>query len=303
MSVFVSNSVTLGYGSTPTTQTFTALFADDESFEIVSLPKMRLDWNLLENIIGYRKLYLVRIQQITAIQRNYLYNFIQSSTQTVTINGVEHSVKLRGQELMLDLIGGYIGNVGLTMEFEDDTITVPSQTFTAGITTLSAGYASTATGSGTVVTLVCNYGSGDTKRVFRVNTVHAFKADILDKRWEYIDKNRGVKRLGYRLNFFIDFGNFGLGQTQSQLQDDRNWLREFVLAPTKRVEVFDQYVGDVVNDFDEVRYSYLNNSIYGKTVQLGFKQQGLQTNLPVSPSGIFILDSETQGTLDHNILG
>lgn len=303
MSAYVSNSVILGYGSSPTYLTLDALFADDESFEIVSLPKKRLDWTLLENIIGYRRIYTIRVQQITASNRNYLYYFIQSETQTVTINGSSHNVKLRDSELMLDLLDGYIGNVGLTMEFEDETITVPTQTFTAGITTSSAGYSSTASGSGTIVTLVMNYGSGDTKRIFRVNTVTALKADILDRRWEYIDKNRGVKKLGYRLNFFIDFGGFGLGQTQAQLQDDRDWIKEFVLAPSKRIEVFDQYLGDVVNDFDEVRYGYIGGSIYHKTVQLNFKQQGLQTNLPVNPSGAFILDSSTLGTLDNNILG
>lgn len=303
MSAYVSNSVILSYGSTPTTQTLTALFADDESFEIVSLPKKRLDWTLLENIIGYRNIYTIRVQQITSAQRNFLYNFIQSSLQQVTINGTQHTVKLRDSELMLSLLDGYIGNVGLTMEFEDDVITVPSSSYSATPFTYSAGYSSTASGSGTIVTLTMNYGSGDIKRVFRVDTVYAYRADILDKRWEYIDRNRGVKRLGYRLNFDIDFGGFGLGQTQAQLQDDRTWLKEFVLAPTKRIEVFDQYVGDVVNDFDEVRYGYLGGLIYHKTVRLNFKQQRLQTNLPVSPSGVFILDSTTQGTLDNNILG
>lgn len=299
MSVFVSNSVVLRYGGS--SATFTALSADDESYEIVSLPKKRLDWTLLENILGYRNIYTLRVQQITSTQRNFLYNFIQSADQYVTINGVEHSVFMRDEQLVLDLLDGYIGNVVLTMEFEDKTLTANSTpSRTQGITTSSAGYSSTMNATGTGVLLIYNYGSGDTKRLFRVNSVSAYKADVLDKRWEYIDRNKGIKRLGYRLNFDVDFGNFGYGQTQAQLQDDRDWLKEFVLAPTKRIEVYNQYVGNVVNDFDSVTYSYIGGSIYGKTTRLNFKQRELQTNLPVAPSSQFTLNNDV---LDAKVLG
>ena len=303
MSEFVSNSVVLTYGVTAST--FTALFAEDENFEIVSIPKQRLDWVILENIVGHRNIYNVRIQSITTTQRDFLYNYIQSDDQYVTINGTLRTVYLRDKELMLDLLDGYIENVVLNMEFEDRTITRPAINVsrTQGITTSSAGYASTASGKGTVVTMIYNYGSGDTKRIFRVDMVKSYKADILDHRWNYVDRNNGYKRLGYRLNFTIDFGGWGLGQTQTQLFDDRTWLKEFITAPTKRIEVFDQYIGDVVNDFSEVRFTYIGNNIYNKTLQLNWKAQALATNLPVSPSGQFILDSETLGTLDSNILG
>lgn len=302
MSVFVSNSVVLRYAST--SMTFDALFADDENYEIISLPKKRIDWMLLENIIGYRTIFNVRLHMVSQAQRAFLYNFIQSSDQYVTINGVETSVFLRDDTLALDMVDGYIGNISLELEFEAKSITrITSATQAVGTTSASAGYKSTASGVGTVVTLAMNYGDGDVKRVFRVNSVLSYKADILDKRWTYIDKNNGVRRLGYRLNFEIDFGVFGFGQTQVQLQEDRDWIKEFVLAPSKRIEVFDQYLGDVINDFDNVQYDLIGGIIYNKSLKLSFKQQGLQTNLPVAPSSVFILDSETQGTLDHNILG
>jgi len=297
MSEFVSNSVVLTYGAT--SSTFTALSAEDENYEIVSIPQQLIDWSLVENIVGHRNIYTVRIQSITSAQRLFLYAFIQSSDQYVTINGNLYTVYLRDPALMLDLLDGYIGNVVLTMEFEDRTITRPSTpSRTQGITTSSVGYSSTASGSGTIVTMIYNYGSGDTKRIFRVDTVQCFKADILDKRWQYVDRNNGYKRLGYRLNFDIDFGGWGLGQSQTQLLDDRAWLKEFVLAPTKRIEVFDQYLGDVVNDFGDVRWGYKHNIIYNKTIRLNFKAQSLATNMPLSPSGQFILDSSTQGILD-----
>lgn len=305
MSVFVSNSVTLTYGQT--SQVFTALIADDESYEIIRLLKERIDKTLLETIVGYRNIYNIRIQSVTASQRLFLYQFIQSDSQKVTINGVEHDVNLRDGQLMLDLLGGYIGNVVLTMELEDKVLTVPSEPARSqGVTTASAGYGNTSSGSGTIVTLFYNYGKDSrdvTGRTFRVNRVDSYKADIIDKRWNYVDFNNGYKRLGYRLNFFIDFGGFGLGQTQAQLQDDRDWLKEFVLAPYKYIEVYGQYIGGVVNDFDDVRYSYIGGSIYGKTTALNFKQKSLMTNNPVSPESQFILDSPTQGILDQNVLG
>ena len=303
MSANFSNSVVLQYGAV--SLTLTVLFAEDDNFEIVSLPKKRLDWALLENIVGYRFLYNIRVQQITEAQRDFLYNFIQSDDQSITINGISHDVFLRDSELMLDLLDGYIGNVTLEMEFEDKLLTVPTVNGdrNVGMTDGSIGYSGVLTGAGTVVTLMYDYGTGWYGRRMRVNSVHSYKADILDHRWQYIDKNNGYRRLGYRLNFSIDFGGFGLGQSQASLQDDRDFIREFVCAPTKRIEVFGQYASNVVNDFSEVRYSYLSNIIYGKTLQLNFKSAELMNNLPVKPETQFILDSPTSGTLDHNILG
>jgi len=299
MSVFVSNSVTLTYGST--SQAFTALFADDDNFEIDSLMKERLDKTLLETIKGYRDLYSVRIQNITSAQRLFLYQFIQSEDQSITIFGNTLDVNLRDRELNLDLLDGYIDNIVLTMQFEDRLITVPTTpSRSQGVTTGSAGYSSIASGSGTVVTLFYDYGSGNTGRTFRVNRVTSYKAEILQKTWKYLDSNNGYKKLGYRLLFDIDFGGFGLGQTQAQLQDDRDWLKEFVLAPTKRIEVYSQYFADVVNDFNEVQYGYIGNSIYGKTVQLGFKAKDLATNAPFAPTDQAIFDFVLT---DQTILG
>ena len=303
MAIFVSNSVTLEYGST--SQAFTALSCDDESFEIVSLPKERLDKTLLENIIGYRNIYNIRVQQITSAQRNFLYNFIQSDDQAVTINGVSHDVNLRDADLMLDLLDGYIDNVVLTMEFEDRAIVSQFDFFanfvsrTQGVTDNSAGYSSVGNTVGTDVILTYNYFGTDTGRRFRINSINFYKANIIDKRWEYVDRNRGFKRLGYRLLYDIDFGNFGLGQTQAQLADDRAFLKEFVLAPNKYISGNTVYLNNVVNDFDEVRYSFIG-SPYSKTTRLQFKAQSLATNIPTTTT--FIMDSG-QGILDTNTLG
>jgi len=299
MSVFVSHSVVLTYGST--SETFNALFADDEDYEIIRLLKDRIDRTILETIIGYRNIYRIRIQGITSAQRLFLYQFVQSSSQSVTINGSSHNVNLRDTQLHLSYLSGYVGNVELTMEFEDATLTrVTTPSRYQGTTTSSVGYTSTATGVGTVVTLFYDYGSGNTGRTFRVNSVIGIGADIVDKRWEYIDHNNGYKRLGYRLNFEIDFGGFGLGQTQAQLLDDRTWLKEFVLAPSKRVEVYGQYFADVANDFDEVRYGHIGNNIYNKTIQLGFKSKMISGLAPLDPADQLIFDFVLT---DENILG
>jgi hypothetical protein len=310
---YVSNIVTLTYGAI--TEQFTALYANDEDYEIISLPNKRLDWTLLENITGHRNIYTVKIQQITSAQRNFLYKYIQSDDQNVTINGVSHSVYLRDGSLLLNLLDGYIDNVVLDMEFEDKTLTrqtVPARA--QGYVTLSAGYNSISDNTvGTRVQLNYNYGQGVTSRNFAVNGINFYRADILDKRWEYVDKNRGIRRLGYRLNYDIDFGGFGLGQTQSQLQDDRDFIKEFVLAPYKYISGKGVYLGEIVNSFQEVRYSLIGNSIYDKTTKLSFKSKSLITNVPTvtlekdnpdpTSSTQFILDDNTFGRLDHNVLG
>lgn len=302
MSAYSTNSVTLAYGAT--SQTFAALFADDENYELIRLVKQRIDWTILETILGFRNLYNVRIQSITSAQRDFLYQFIQSSAQSVTINGSSHDVFLRDERMILDLLGGYIGNLVLNLEFEDQTLTVPSTpSRSQGVTTGSAGYSNTTPGSGSIVTLYYDYGSGRTGRTFRVNRVDSFSADILDKRWMYVDYNNGYKRLGYRSIVNIDFGGFGLGQTQSQLADDRAWIKEFILAPSKSIEVFGQYQCEVVNDFDGVKYGYIGGNIYNKTVSLRFKARNLSTNNPLASATQFILDSPTSGILDSNVLG
>jgi hypothetical protein len=285
---------------------FTALLTEDENFEIVSTPKKRLDWTLIENIWGYRKIYAIRVQQITEADRDFLFGFIQSVTQYITINGVSTiEVYLRDKELLLDLLNGYSGNLVLNMEFEDRALTVIAEPArTSGVTTSSVGYKSAT--EGVTVTLGYNYGKDGkdiTKRVFRVKSVSSNKADIEDIRWEYIDKNNGYKRLGFRLNFEIDFGTFGISQSQTELFDDRTWIKEFILAPSKRIEVFGQYIADVVNDFDVVEWSYNGGNIFSRTIKLNFKQRFLGTGQPLKPEEQFILDSPTSGILNSNTLG
>jgi hypothetical protein len=292
MSVFVSNSVTLIIPTPYEQQVFNALFAEDDNFDIISLPKQRIDWALLENIVGYRNVYNVKFHLITTAQKNFLYRFIQSESQQIIINGTTHTVKLRDSELALELLDGFIGNIGLELEFEDDTLTVYEYGLQSweGFATNSAGYFASGS-TGTVVTLKYNYGDLDTQRKFRVNSVYSCKSDILDKRWEYLDKNNGVHRLGYRRTVEIDFGCFGLGHTPTSSQEDRDWIKSFILAPNKQIDVTGEYVTGVVNDFNEVRYSYVGNNIYNKTLQLSFKQKQLQTNLPVESADRFTIGS------------
>jgi hypothetical protein len=304
MAIFIDNTVWLGYvnGVESEALSFSALYANDEDFEIISIPKVLINWTIKENIIGYRNIYKIRIQNITYAQRTFLYKFIQAAIQSITMNDESHFVKCRDKELNLDLLDNYIGNLVLEMELEDASITnVPTPTFPQGMTSNSYGYSSPSE-LGTTVLLSYNYGSGDTKRFFRVNKITTYKAEILDKRWKYVDYNNGYKRLGFRLMFDIDFGGFGLGQTQIGLQDDRNWLKEFVLAPTKRIEGYGQYIAEVVNDFNTVSYDLIGGIIYGKTTRLQFKAKELATTIPLETS-FFQLDSGTLGILDQNVLG
>ncbi len=293
MSVFTDTNIIFGYGAA-IERTLDVLSAWDDDFEIISMPTQLLSWGLREKITGYRKLYSVRTNTLSDADREYLYSFCLDASQVINFNSVSNTVRLKNEEVIDQLLQNIISNPSVTLEFADAEITVPSTSFTPG-TTHSANYQ--VTRNGTTVLLTMNYGSGDIQRLFNVLSVNAYGQRLATKPIDFFDRNRDIIRLGRRQKFMIDFGAMSRA-SETQRQDDRTWIRDFCCAPTKNISVPYQYNGTVINDFSEVHYQYLGDSIYGKAVSLQFIEKDINSNVPVA--GQFILD---QLNLDTQVLG
>jgi len=277
------------------------LFADDESFEIIAKPKQRLaQWSAIENIAGYRKIISIKTEALSDSQRKFLYRLSISETQYCVVNSVFYSVYLSNDNLSAELIHGYFSAISFSIEFKTKTYTRALSTSFSGDTNSYGYYAGSPTG--TRVNLSFSYGGSNVSRNFVVNLVNVYGLDIQKKSWEYIDWSEGRKTFGIKSTVIIDFGTFGFSQTESQMQDDRDFIKDFVLAPSKRITAYGLYVVDVVNDFTDVKYSYLEDFIYGKTIVLSFKGKSIQTNL-VEDNSSFVLDDNSLGILNENILG
>jgi hypothetical protein len=299
MSVWTTNTITLGYESTnemtfssPQTRAFTAQLINDDSFQLLRIQDQLLNWELVEKIIGYRYIYNVRLFNLSAADKTYLYQFVQSDTQTIAFGTGTLNVRLRDPNIAIEYIDGFAGATSLNLEFEDATLTVPS----APSVTIdnSVGYTVLA-GTGNIVKLSFNYGSGTTSRNFRIASVTSYPVEVQRKEVKYIDWNNECKSLGIREIFDIDFGYFGIGQTETQRQNDRDWIRNFVLAPEKYIFVPGQYSAQVVCDFDEVRYDMSGGNVFLKTTQLRFRGKTIQSSL-ASVTTPFILDTTTLDT-------
>ena len=276
-------------------------FADDESFEIISKKKQTLaQWTTLENILGYRTIIDVRTAELTTVERQFLYQFAISDYQYCYINSTFYTVYLMSPSIVARLISGYFSAVSVDLEMVSKTLTIfTTPTFSGN--TDSVGYKAN-NPNGTNITLGMNYGSGTINRNFTVAIAQPYDVEIQRRDWTYLDDNLGRVTLGFKGSVFIDFGTFGYGQTEAQLDDDRQFLKEFILAPSKTITVKNNYIINVVNDFSDVRYSYLSNFIYAKTIQLSFKGKSIQT-LQATDGSTFVLDDNTLGLLDSNVLG
>ena len=277
-------------------------FADDESFEIISKRKTALaQWTTIENILGYRTIISVRTDTLTTAEREFLYQFaINNTVQYCLVNSTFYTVLLTNQAIVSRLIQGFFGAVSVDLEMVAKVLTrllTPSFSGSSD----SVGYKS-ANPLGTNITLTMNWGSLDISRNFTVALAQPYDVEVQKLDWAYIDDNLGRLTLGFKGSVFIDFGTFGYGQTEAELDDDRQFVKEFVLAPSKRITVKNNYIINVVNDFDEVRYSYLNNFIFAKTIQLSFRGKSIQTR-QVNDGNSFVLDDNTFGILDSNVLG
>lgn len=202
-------------------------------------------------------------------------------TGDININRTR-GVKVIDDELAVDLLGGFIEAPSFILEFEDDLLTsVPTTkpAYRNTGNTNSANYNET-NKKGVSVLLTYNYGAGEVGRNFKMSLAESYSIRIEREDFEYVDRNRDRKNLGFYQLFNLEFSAFG---TQSQItkQDDIEWIKEYCLAPTKEIYIYGLYDSDnVVCDFDEITYEQVESNTYSKSLGLRFISKNLQTTNP-----------------------
>lgn len=298
---YTSGSGTVSGGYLWLGKSLNVLHSDDENIQIVSVQKTRLDKVILENIKGYRTVLNIRTEAVTDTERLFLYQFAKSDAQAAEVFGILYSdVLLMDSEVVTDLIEGYILATPVSMTLVDRQVTSAASGYSPGSTS-SAGYLASAP-LGCRVKLTMNWGAGDVSRLFTVNIANIYPVRLERKDWTHIDEAMGRVNFGMRPMVNLDFGNFGYGGTTSDIEADLAWIKNFCLAPSKRIEVFQVFVADVVNNFDSVNVGYLDGFIFAKSLQLSFIGRSL-VDLQTNATGTFTLDDNTYGTLDNNNLG
>jgi len=145
--------------------------------------------------------------------------------------------------------------------------------------------------------MTMNWGSGDIIRNFTVNLANIYSVKIEKKDFTHLDESLGRTTFGFRPMCQIDFGTFGYSPTPESIEEDLAWIKNFVLAPSKRIEVYEVFQAEVANDFNEIRVGYSEGFIFAKTLSLSFVGKSLQQNQSRA-QGVFTLDDDTLGILD-----
>ena len=278
MSVFTSTTITLGYGSGPTTRDFSISRAEDDSFVVVCLKKQKL--YLLtdrETFIGWKRKISITFKPLSSSDITFLKAFCvdASNLMTITMNGNTYNVQLENKSFSIALIQNYYLAQKISWIFTETSLNrTLTRTYSVG-TTVSYDDINPAAFSshqlGTSCQLKYNYGDGNVIRQFHVNLVNDLDYELQRKDFQYIDYDTNVVNLGKKNLINIDFGTFSR-ETEAQKQDDRDWIKEFILAPTKSISVPGGSFISVANGFTEVNYSLVSGIIYGKALSLSFKQ-------------------------------
>jgi len=275
--------------------------SDNENILIEGKEKIRLDKVILENIIGYKTILEMDFEPFTEAERLFMYQFIKDDMQRAEVFSTFYSdVVIQDEEAMLELIDGFILATGLRIELVERNVTARSVgAYTAGTTNSSGYYASS--DDGMRIKLTMNWGGGDISRNFTVNLAHPYSARVERKSFLHLDESAGRSNFGFRVLMQIDFGTFGFSASPTTINEDLAWIKTFVLAPAKSIDVYGIYKADVVNDFKEVRVGYLGGLVMSKMLSLNFIGKSLQQK-QVNASGTFTLDDNTLGLLDSNYL-
>lgn len=278
---------------------FDTYHSDNENMMIVGKPKTTISKSIIENIIGKRTILDIDLQPLTEAERLFMYQFVKSDQQRAEVFGIIYSdVVLMEQDALLELIEGLFFATGLKFSLVDRSVTARSVgSYTAG-TTNSSGYKSSSA-DGTRVKLTMNWGAGDISRNFTVNLADCYSVSVDRLEFEFLDEQYGRVNNGFRTMFNIDFGTFGYNDTAETLQADLDWIKTFVLAPSKTIEVYNIYKAEVVNAFDTLTVGYIGGFVMAKTLALQFIGRSLQQN-QIPESNTFTLDSDTLGILDSN---
>jgi len=276
---------------------FTVYHSDNENIKIVRKPKKRLDKVILENIIGYQTVLNIDFEPWTESERLFMYQFAKNDMQRAEIFSTLYTdVLLENPELITEMIEGIYFATNVSIQLVERSVTLASVgAYTPG-TTSSNGYYSSSP-DGTRIKLTMNWGAGDISRNFTVNLADPYSAQLERKDFQFLDDSLGRSNFGFRQMFRIDFGTFGFSDTPTTINADLAWIKTFILAPSKSIDVSNVYQAQVVNDFEELNVGYLAGFVFAKTLELNFISRSLQEN-PTPSTGIFTLDDNTYGLLD-----
>lgn len=273
--------------------------SDNENIIIAGKKKTRIDKTILENIIGYKPVLNIVTEPLSLAEKKFMYQFAQSDVQRAEVfSNLYSDVILQDSELTMDLIENYILAVGVTIELHGRNYTTSNSTDYDLGSTDSSGYKVTAP-LGTRLKLTMNWGGGDISRNFCCNLANIYSIAIERQEWEHLDESAGRTTMGFRPMVQIDFGTFGYSATAQDICDDIAWLKNFVLAPSKYIDVYEVFQANITNDFDEIRVDYVDGFVFAKTLSLSFVGKSLQQN-QVDGTGVFTLDDDTLGILDSD---
>lgn len=270
---------------------------DDEDIQIIGKRKVRIDKVIRENILGYKTVISIQTEPLTDAQKTFLYSFVISDYQMCSIFNVDYTdVILQDRQIALDLIDGYFQAVGVPLTMIDRNVRFANPSAYT-VDSDSVGYYS-GSPNGCRVKLTMNWTGTEVSRNFTVNLAQPYKVSIEAEEWDNVDDSQGKETHGFRPSCFIEFGTFGFN-TEAGLQDDILWLKNFCLAPSKRITVYGIYEMQVSNDFDSLNFSYIGGYLFNRTISLNFIGTSIQQS-QVSNSNIFTLDDDTLGLLDSD---
>lgn len=291
-----SGSGTIGGGQFSKSKEIDVSHSDNTNIQLIGKKKTRLDQVILENLIGYKTILEITTEELDDDEKIFMYQFAKSDTQRAEVFSVVYSdVLLQDKGLTADLIQNYIRAVGVSMILVERDLTLGVTGYSPGETS-SSGYYSLSP-LGTRLKLTMNWGAGEIIRNFTVNLANIYSIMVERKDWDFLDEGSGRSTFGFRPMCQIDFGTFGYNDTPTTLEADISWVKNFCLAPSKRIEVIGGFIADVVNDFDEIRVGYVDGFIFSKTLSLAFIGRSIQDN-QIDSTGIFTLDDDAFGLLD-----
>lgn len=278
----------------------------DDDYKIISKPKKLINWSTRENIRGFVPLLSIETFYLSSAEREFLYKLSRqekviiywdaSAFSDALIASYEDGVgywQMLNTDIAFKLLDNTFTSLGTHIEFQWNAIQSVTPTHSGNSTSYSYNANEP---NGTKVKLHYNYSGVEVTRLFSVALVQPYDIQIQRHEWEHIDDTQGRLTFGFKGKVFIDFGNFGQMQTESQFIDDLIWLKEFMCAPAKKISVPSIYVIDVVNDFDEVKYDYFGDFIYAKTLRLTFAGKSIQI-FQARETNIFTLDDDPLSTL------
>lgn len=276
MSKQTSEYVKLKYGSSELW--INAVSVDDDSFVLVRDSKQAVYlWQAVEKIRGWRRKVKVSFVGFSEVERVFMGNFLMclDDSRSITVEGTEYFVRFRNPRLAVSLWADLMDVNSAVWELIEKSVNrTLERTYDVG-TTDSA----TAAVLGHNLVMTYDYGDGEVSRRFRCDSFNSLDLELQRREWSYADGEPGERSLGLKTLTDVDLGCNALGSPDDK-QDDRDWVREFLLAPTKTVSPVGGVESTVVLLSDEVDYDLEDGSGDTKSLKMQFKSVETSQSVP-----------------------